>query len=104
VEHVTGLPRSSIYEQMAENTFPKPVPLGGRAVGWLEAEIIDWTKKRIAERDKCLAPKRRDRREALDCTPEASPSASRPDRPSIRNRERGSPMKNRKREICTSGR
>jgi prophage regulatory protein len=60
VERVTGLPRSSIYEQMAAKTFPKPVPLGsGRAVGWPESEIIDWQEKRKAERNKRAAPKRR---------------------------------------------
>src|SRR6476469_6935262 len=42
-----------------------------------------------------LAPVRR--------PPDALPSAGRPDRPSIHYLERGSPMKNRKREICTSG-
>src|ERR1700758_5465467 len=35
--------------------------------------------------------------------PDALPSAGRPDRPSIHYLERGSPMRNRKREICTSG-
>src|SRR5207302_6595153 len=36
-------------------------------------------------------------------TPQASPSAGAPDRPPLHHHERGSPMKNRKREICTSG-
>jgi prophage regulatory protein len=67
VERVTGLPRSTIYHHMAEGTFPKPVPLSGArtrgrsAVGWIESEVIDWQKKRIAERDKRAAPRRRDR-------------------------------------------
>ncbi len=51
VEQVTGLPRSSIYERIAAGRFPKPIPLDGRAVGWLEPEIIEWQKQRIAERD-----------------------------------------------------
>jgi prophage regulatory protein len=51
VVQLTGLPCSSIYEQMAEGRFPKPVPIGKRAVGWLETEIIDWQKRRIAARD-----------------------------------------------------
>ena len=51
VERVTGLPRSTIYEKMARGEFPKPVPLSGRAVGWLESEIADWQKARIAARD-----------------------------------------------------
>src|SRR5437763_6645820 len=36
-------------------------------------------------------------------TPQASPSAGAPDRSPLHHHERGSPMKNRKREICTSG-
>ena len=51
VERATGLPRSTIYELMARGTFPKPIRLSARAVGWLEAEILAWQKARIAERD-----------------------------------------------------
>jgi hypothetical protein len=39
----------------------------------------------------------------IRCSPHASPSASSPDRPPLHRRERSSPVKNRKREICTSG-
>jgi prophage regulatory protein len=52
VESVTGLSRSSIYELVAAGTFPKPINLGGRAVGWLEGEIVAWVEKRVAERDR----------------------------------------------------
>ncbi len=38
----TGLSRSTIYLRIAEGTFPKPVSLGARAVGWLEADIDYW--------------------------------------------------------------
>ncbi len=50
VEDRTGLSRSSIYDRIAAGEFPKPVSLGGRSVGWLESEIIEWQKARIAER------------------------------------------------------
>jgi prophage regulatory protein len=43
----TGLSRSTIYLRIAEGRFPKPVSLGGRAVGWLEAEVQDWLQRRI---------------------------------------------------------
>lgn len=43
----TGLSRSTIYLRVAEGTFPKPVSLGGRAVGWIEAEIQQWLEQRI---------------------------------------------------------
>jgi len=51
VEARTGLSRSSLYDLIAAGEFPKPVPLGRRTVGWIEAEIADWQKRRIAERD-----------------------------------------------------
>ena len=39
VRHRTGLSRSTLYARIAAGKFPKPVPLGGRAVGWLESEV-----------------------------------------------------------------
>jgi len=51
VERLTGLPRSTIYDKMAKNEFPKSVKIGDRAVGWLENEISDWQKDIIARRD-----------------------------------------------------
>jgi prophage regulatory protein len=51
VERATGLPRSTIYELMARGTFPRPIRLGARAVGWLETEIAAWQRARVAERD-----------------------------------------------------
>jgi prophage regulatory protein len=47
VKRSTGLSRSTIYLRIAQGTFPKPVSLGGRAVGWLEAEIQEWLQRRI---------------------------------------------------------
>ncbi len=35
----TGKSRSSIYQGVKDGTFPKPIKLGPRAVGWIEAEI-----------------------------------------------------------------
>jgi prophage regulatory protein len=43
----TGLARSTIYLRIAEGTFPKPIPLGGRAVGWIEDEIDHWLNQQI---------------------------------------------------------
>jgi prophage regulatory protein len=47
VKKCTGLSRSRIYLRIAAGTFPKPVALGGRAVGWLESEIQEWIEKVI---------------------------------------------------------
>ena len=46
----TGLSRSTIYLRVSRGTFPAPVPIGGRAVGWIEAEVHAWLTARIAQR------------------------------------------------------
>jgi prophage regulatory protein len=43
----TGLSRSTIYQRAADGTFPKPVNLGARAVGWLEAEVDAWLTAQV---------------------------------------------------------
>lgn len=43
----TGLSRSTIYLRISQGIFPRPVSLGGRAVGWVEAEVNDWLDQRI---------------------------------------------------------
>ncbi|MCW8918061.1 MAG: AlpA family transcriptional regulator [Gammaproteobacteria bacterium] len=45
----TGLSRSSLYLRISEGTFPKPISLGARAVGWNESDIEIWMQQRIEE-------------------------------------------------------
>jgi len=47
----TGLSASTAYEGIAAGTFPRPIKIGPRAVGWLESEIDAWLAARVAERD-----------------------------------------------------
>ena len=47
VESRTGLSRSTIYLRIKEGSFPKPISLGARAVGWLELEIEEWLDHQI---------------------------------------------------------
>ena len=51
VQLVTGLPRATVYQKMAEGVFPKNFRLTPRIVGWLADEIAAWQQARIAERD-----------------------------------------------------
>ncbi|MGB6326535.1 MAG: AlpA family transcriptional regulator [Methylocella sp.] len=55
VKTSTGLSRSTIYLRVSQGTFPRPVSLGGRAVGWLEAEIQEWLQRRIEASRKAAA-------------------------------------------------
>lgn len=51
VEAVSGKKRSQIYDDIKRKKFPAPVPLGERAVGWIESEILAWQEACIAQRD-----------------------------------------------------
>ncbi|APD36106.1 MULTISPECIES: helix-turn-helix transcriptional regulator [Burkholderia] len=37
-----GLSKSEIYRRIQAGTFPRPIALGVRAVGWLERDIESW--------------------------------------------------------------
>lgn len=51
VKDRTGLSRSTIYLRIQEGTFPRPINLGARAVGWLENEIEAWITSCVENRD-----------------------------------------------------
>lgn len=46
----TGLCRTTIYRMESSGFFPKSVSLGGKAIGWIEAEVDKWIEARMAER------------------------------------------------------
>ncbi|MNR09653.1 helix-turn-helix transcriptional regulator [Aeromonas rivipollensis] len=52
----TGLSKSSIYDLMAQDLFPKTVRLGARSVAFIESEIDAWMVERITTRN---APNKR---------------------------------------------
>jgi prophage regulatory protein len=51
VQAKVGQPVSTIYAAMAKGTFPQPIPLGERAVGWLESEIDGWILACLRKRE-----------------------------------------------------
>ena len=42
VSQLTGLARSTIYKKVSEGSFPPPVRLGARSVGWRLTDIDLW--------------------------------------------------------------
>ena len=46
VLRATGLARSTVYRMVAEHTFPAPVKLAKRAVGWRHDDVRRWTAGR----------------------------------------------------------
>jgi prophage regulatory protein len=49
VKGKTGKCRSGIYSAIAEGTFPKPISLGERSVGWISDEVDAWIEDRIRQ-------------------------------------------------------
>ncbi len=49
VESRTGKAKSAIYAGVKNGTFPAPIKLGPRAVGWLKSEIDAWISDRIRD-------------------------------------------------------
>ena len=47
VQNRTGKSKSAIYAGASDGTFPKPIKLGPRAVGWIESEIEAHNQSRI---------------------------------------------------------
>lgn len=47
VEALVGLKRSSIYRAVKDKSFPAPVKLGARAVGFPASQIQKWIADRI---------------------------------------------------------
>ena len=43
---IVGVCRSTIYFWMEKKTFPKPIKLGKRSIGWLEKDIQDWISQK----------------------------------------------------------
>jgi prophage regulatory protein len=47
VEAATGLSKPTIYRRIGEGTFPRPVPIGGRAVRWRESDVAAWQQRLV---------------------------------------------------------
>ncbi|MCU1224256.1 MAG: alpA [Edaphobacter sp.] len=45
----TGFSRSTLYLRIAAGSFPRPISLGGRSVGWVDSEVDAWIASRVAE-------------------------------------------------------
>ena len=46
VQHLTGLSRATIYENVAASKFPKPYSLGARSIAWRCNDVYEWIDTR----------------------------------------------------------
>jgi prophage regulatory protein len=47
----TGRRRTALLDAVRRGDFPRPIHIGPRAIGFIEAEVEQWIAARIAERD-----------------------------------------------------
>ena len=47
VKAQTRLSRNTIYLRVSQGSFPSPISLGDRAVGWIESEVQEWIQRQI---------------------------------------------------------
>jgi prophage regulatory protein len=51
LQQYVGIRNTTLDTLIEKGEFPRPIPLGTRAVGWLLSEVTEWQRRRIAERD-----------------------------------------------------
>ena len=51
VKEKVGLGQTRIEYMVRHGTFPQPIKIGQRAKAWLEDEIDEWLRQRVAERN-----------------------------------------------------
>ena len=48
----TSLGKTTLYMLISNGDFPQQIPLGLRAVGWLESEVDAWILEKIESRNR----------------------------------------------------
>ncbi len=46
VKQFSGLGKTSIYDGVAAGTFPAPLKIGPRAIGWRTSDLMEWLNSR----------------------------------------------------------
>jgi prophage regulatory protein len=87
VKDRTGLSRSSIYAFISRGTFPAPVSLGARAVGWNSESVDAWITGRIEHSQ--LAGEARAAKQAEDVWPIVHEDVEMSDAPPSQSRRIG---------------
>jgi prophage regulatory protein len=51
VLHRTDQSDTTLWRKVRAGTFPAPVQISSGRVAWVEAEVLEWQRQRIADRD-----------------------------------------------------
>jgi predicted DNA-binding transcriptional regulator AlpA len=56
VLQLCGLSRATLYREIKLHSFPAPVKLSARSVGWLQDDVVQWLNARVAQRGPAYHP------------------------------------------------
>lgn len=48
---MTSSSKVTLYRMIKLGAFPEQLLIGGRAIAWIEDEVLTWINERITERD-----------------------------------------------------
>jgi prophage regulatory protein len=48
---VLDISAPTLWRRVKDKSFPQPISLGGRSIGWLQSEVNAWIKARAGLRD-----------------------------------------------------
>jgi predicted DNA-binding transcriptional regulator AlpA len=54
VLQLCGLSRATLYREIKMHSFPAPVKLSARSVGWLQDDVMQWVASRLEQRGPAL--------------------------------------------------
>jgi prophage regulatory protein len=49
VTEMVGFSKTTLYAHVRAGSFPKPISLGPQSVAFLESDVLDWMKRKIAQ-------------------------------------------------------
>ena len=51
VTEMVGFSKTTLYARVKEGSFPKLVKIGPHSVSFLEADVLEWMQRQIAQQD-----------------------------------------------------
>jgi prophage regulatory protein len=49
VTEMVGFSKSTLYARVRDGSFPKPITPGPQSVAFLESDVLDWMKRKVAQ-------------------------------------------------------
>jgi prophage regulatory protein len=48
VTEMVGFSKTTLYARVRDGSFPQPIAIGPQSVAFLESDVLDWMKRKLA--------------------------------------------------------